>query len=147
MEVIGVLANDPLIPQVYSPGDIGTTPYRWHVIDTPANNWFVEQYVARYGEPPNVISGPAFSAAVAYVRALESTGGDASAAAMIKALETIEFDSVYGPARFRACDHAGLHPYYIIAADNLGSTDGKFSRLVARIEAEDAAIPCGVPGR
>lgn len=147
VETIGLLANDPLIPDVYPVGALGTTPYRYDLIDNDVNDWFVEHYMEEYGEAPNVIAGPAFSSAVAYVRALEEAG-DSAADAMIPTLESVSFESVWGEeTSFRKCDHAGLIPYYVTRVADLEDPDGHWLELEMELTAEEAAVPCEVPGR
>ncbi|WP_193177495.1 ABC transporter substrate-binding protein [Oricola nitratireducens] len=75
------------------------TAYHYNVHrDDPLNNEFVKAYRdANDGRDPDIYSIGAYDGMAAIYKALEATGGDASAAALIKAAKGMTWDSPRGP--------------------------------------------------
>lgn len=148
LTMIGLAPIDAEWPDVYASagdGTFATTPYTWNVIDTPVNQWFVERYIEEYGEPPNQLAGPAFSAVQAWVTAVEEADGSTLAADLIPILEGMTFDSVWGEIEIRGSDHAGLNPYYVLKPGDLTDAEGKWAEVVQVIPPEEAHLPCDIP--
>jgi len=95
-------------------GMVGICKYSYILPDNPINTWLVEQHLARHGEAPDLFTGGGFTAGVALVRALESTGGDTRAQALIPAMEGMTWEGPKGTYTFRPEDHQALQPMYVV---------------------------------
>ena len=56
-----------------------------------------------------------------------------------------EVDSIFGPSRFRECDHQALNPTWM--AENVaGSGETADVEFLSKVEGSDAALPCEETG-
>jgi len=70
---------------------------------------FVDAYQDRYDEPANVFAAQAYDGMKLVAKAIEATGGDTSADALAKALESPDpYLGVNGEFKYTAEDHSGL---------------------------------------
>lgn len=149
----GVIGNIPLITGFASndlvaqldPGNVGATGlivYHYTLPDTEINDWLVAEHNARYGGNPDLFSECAFATAQAVVTALQSTAGDASASALIPALEGLSFEGPKGTYVIREADHQALASMYVVKLISVDDPDEKYFELVAEISGEESAPPC-----
>ena len=87
--------------------------YHYTAPDNAINDWLVEQVKARYNEPPDLFDADAMNAAFLAMNALAKTEGDTSSAALIKAMEGIEFDGPKGKISVRPEDHVAIQDMYL----------------------------------
>jgi branched-chain amino acid transport system substrate-binding protein len=76
------------------------------------------------------------------VTALRATGGDTSSAALIAAMEGMEFEGPKGTIFFRPEDHLAVQDMYIVKLLNVDDPEFKFFELVETTRPE---IPCLLP--
>jgi branched-chain amino acid transport system substrate-binding protein len=116
--------------------------YHYTAPDNPINDWLVQETVARYGVPPDLFDADGMNAAIAAVTALRATGGDTSSAALIAAMEGMEFEGPKGTIFFRPEDHLAVQDMYIVKLLNVDDPEFKFFELVETTRPE---IPCLLP--
>jgi branched-chain amino acid transport system substrate-binding protein len=136
--------------------------YHYTLPDNEINDWMVEQSMARYepfldaykafypgvGEVPGLFTECGFATAQAVVMALEATGGDTSAEAMIGALEGLTWQGPKGEYIIRPEDHQALQPMYIIRYTTAAPEEPfAYFELVQEVSGADAAPPCLAAGR
>lgn len=123
-------------------GAVGLIVYHYTMPDTEVNDVLTEEYIAQFGGPPDLFSECGFATAQAVVAALEATGGDTSASALIPALEGLTFEGPKGTYTIRAGDHQALAPMYVVRLVNVDDPDDKFFEKVSEVSAEESAPPC-----
>ena len=82
------------------------------------------------------------NAAILIATALRHTGGDASAAALIAAMEGVEFEGPKGTIYIRPEDHVAIQDMYIATLLNVTDPEAKFFELV---EVNRPDVPCLLP--
>ena len=116
--------------------------YHYTAPDNAINDWLVEQVKARYNEPPDLFDADAMNAAFLAMNALAKTEGDTSSAALIKAMEGIEFDGPKGKISVRPEDHVAIQDMYILKLTDLAAPDFDMFELVTTTRPEP---PCLLP--
>jgi len=136
--------NNALIPTFFG-NAIGSTAgilYHYTAPDNPVNDWLVQETMARYQVPPDLFDADGMNAALLLVAALRATGGDTSSAALIDAMEGIEFEGPKGTVFIRPEDHLAVQDMYILKLVNVDDPEFKFFELVKTTRPE---IPCLLP--
>ena len=136
--------NNALIP-VFFGNAVGTTAgilYHYSAPDNPINDWLIEQTVDRYGLPPDLFDADGMNAAIALLSALQASGGDTSSAALIGALEGLEFDGPKGSVYLRPEDHVAIQDMYILTLTNIDDPDFMFYDYVKTTR---PPVPCLLP--
>jgi branched-chain amino acid transport system substrate-binding protein len=70
------------------------------------------------------------NAAIMAVEALKATGGDTSSAALIGAMEGMEFEGPKGTITIRPEDHVAIQDMYIVTLLNVTDPEFKYYELV-----------------
>jgi branched-chain amino acid transport system substrate-binding protein len=124
---------------------IGSTSgilYHYTLPDNPVNDWLVEQTQAQFGTFPDLFDADGMNAALLLGNALRKTGGDASAAALIAAMEGMEFEGPKGTIYIRPEDHVAMQDMYIVELLNVDDPEFKFYELV---DTNRPDVPCLLP--
>ena len=98
--------------------------------------------MARFSVPPDLFDADGMNAALLLTEALKATGGDASADAMIAAMEGMEFEGPKGTINIRPEDHVAIQDMYIVTLTNLDDPEFKFFDYV---ETNRPDVPCLLP--
>ncbi len=122
-------------------GNTGFTVYYHTVAQNPVNEWLVEQHQARHNSPPDIFVSGGMAAAMAVVTALEQTGGDTDAEALIQTMRGMEFDSPTGMRYFRSEDHQAQQSLFEIRFTRVDGVDHIVPELIRVIPREDVADP------
>jgi ABC-type branched-subunit amino acid transport system ATPase component/ABC-type branched-subunit amino acid transport system substrate-binding protein len=124
-------------------GMVGICKYSPILPDNPVNDWLTEQHMERHGEPPDLFTGGGFAAGVALVEALQRTGGNPSAEALIPVMEGMSFEGPKGTYAFRKEDHQALQPMYIVemVADPDPEHLWAIPQLIKEVTPEETAPP------
>ncbi len=132
---------------------IGLNVYHYTVPDNAINDWLVERHYEKYNEPPDLFTAGGMASAIALASALEKTGGDASADAMIPALEGLKFEGPKGTYHIRAEDHVCEQPMNILRLVNLDPDldddevpEYKFFETIYVSEYDELDVPCTLEG-
>ncbi|MBW7885490.1 MAG: substrate-binding domain-containing protein [Caldilineaceae bacterium] len=136
--------DNKTMPAVFS-NVVGSTSgifYHYTLPQNALNDWLVEQTTSRFDTPPDLFDADGMNAALAVVNALRKSGGDASAAALLAALEGLEFEGPKGTIYFRPEDHVAIQDMYVVTLTNLDDPEFKFFDLVSTNRPEP---PCLLP--
>lgn len=123
------------------PGMEGATYYYYESPENPVNDWLVEQHFARFNSPPDFFTAGGFAAAGAVVAALEATGGDTDAEALIPAMEGMSWDTPKGTMTFRPEDHQALQDMYHFRIEVQDGVEWGVPALVEVIPADQMHVP------
>ena len=86
------------------PGMEGASYYYYGFPKNPANTWLVTNHYSKFKAPPDFFTAGGMSAAIAVVEALKKTGGDATSAKLIPAMEGMsEFSQKLSAKRLGNC--------------------------------------------
>jgi branched-chain amino acid transport system substrate-binding protein len=135
---------DNIVMPAFFSNAIGTTSgilYHYTLPDNAANDYLVDA-VAELGTFPDLFDADAMNAAILIGTALRKTGGDASADALIAAMEGIEFEGPKGTINIRAEDHVAMQDMYIVNLLNVDDPEFKYFELV---ETNRPEVPCLLP--
>ena len=123
-------------------GQISGILYHYTAPDNEINDWLVEQVKERHGEPPDLFDADGMNAAILAVEAIKATGGDASAPALIEAMEGLEFEGPKGTVYIRPEDHVAIQDMYIVKLTDLNDPEFNMFELVDTTRPEP---PCLLP--
>lgn len=123
-------------------GQVGLLPYHYTFPKNAANDWFVAQYRAEYGAPPDTDTECGFATGQAIVAGLMASGGEAAPAGLIPALEGLTFEGPRGAYEIRAADHQGLAPVFIVRLTNTNDSEQAYYELLQEIPGAEAGLPC-----
>ncbi|MCB0016075.1 MAG: ABC transporter substrate-binding protein, partial [Anaerolineales bacterium] len=116
--------------------------YHYTLPDNEINDWLVEQTLASAGVPPDLFDADAMNAAIMIATALRSTGGDASAEALIAAMEGMSFEGPKGTIFIRPEDHVAIQDMYIATLLNIDDPEFRYFEYVATNRPD---VPCLLP--
>ncbi|MGD9316794.1 MAG: ABC transporter substrate-binding protein [Anaerolineae bacterium] len=144
MDMGSAIANHATVPVFYAAniGRNGGILYHYTLPDNPINDWLVEETKARHGEPPDLFDADGMNAALLAVEAIKATGGDTSAAALIPAMEGMEFEGPKGTVYIRPEDHVAIQDMYMVKILNVDDPEFRFFELVETTRPEP---PCLLP--
>ena len=123
------------------PGLEGSAYYYYGIPKNPINDWLVSQHERKFGSPPDMFVAGGFSAAMAIVEALTKTNGDASADALVPAMEGMSVDTPKGKMTFRKEDHQALQSMYHYRIKVDPALAWGTPELVREIKAEEIEVP------
>ena len=124
---------------------IGTTNgilYPYTMPDNEVNDWLVQAVQEQYDTFPDLFDADAMNAALLLANALRTTGGDASADALIGAMEGLEFEGPKGTILIRPEDHVAIQDMYIATLLNVDDPNFAFFEYV---ETNRPEVPCLLP--
>jgi branched-chain amino acid transport system substrate-binding protein len=144
MDTLGLgasLADNSVVPIFYSSiiGQNSGILYHYTLPDNPINDWLVENTKARYTVPPDLFDADGMNAALLLTETLKETSGDASAQALLDAMEGIEFEGPKGTIYIRPEDHVAIQDMYIVTLANVDDPEFEFYELVTTTRPEP---PC-----
>jgi branched-chain amino acid transport system substrate-binding protein len=137
---------DNIVMPAFFSNAIGSTSgilYHYTLPNNEINDWLVEETQAQFGTFPDLFDADAMNAAILIGHALRHTGGDASAEALIAAMEGIEFEGPKGTVYIRAEDHVAIQDMYIATLTNVDDPEFKFFELV---DTNRPDVPCLLTG-
>ncbi|MEE4235386.1 MAG: ABC transporter substrate-binding protein, partial [Anderseniella sp.] len=123
-------------------GETGGIVYHYTSPSNEINDWLVSKTIARHGAPPDLFGADGMSAALMIAEAITVSGGDASADALIAAMEGLEFTGPKGTVSIRSEDHVALQDMYIVRLTNVDDPEARFFELVTSNRPEP---PCLLP--
>ena len=136
---------DNVVMPTFFSNAIGNTSgilYHYTAADNEINDWLVAKTMESAGVPPDLFDADAMNAGLLLASALRATGGDASADALISAMEGIEFEGPKGTIMIRPEDHVAIQDMYIVTLTNLDDPEFKFFDYVKTNRPE---VPCLLP--
>ncbi len=128
---------------------IGLNVYHYTAPDNEINDWLTKRHLEEYGEPPDLFTAGGMASAIALADALEKTGGDTDADAMIAALEGLKFQGPKGTYYIRPEDHVCEQPMNILKLVNLnpdldgdGVMEYEFFETIYVSAYDELGVPC-----
>lgn len=85
--------------------------------DTPGNQAFIQNYIAKYGIEPNIWAAQCYAAVYILAKAIENAQSNDSAAIAAALAEIRDFDTILGPFSFNAVGDAIYDPIVLIVKD------------------------------
>ena len=107
---------DNVVMPAFFSNAIGSTSgilYHYTFPENEVNDWLVEQTQAQFETFPDLFDADAMNAAILVVQAIKATDGDASADALIGAMEGLEFEGPKGTIYIRPEDHVAIQDMYV----------------------------------
>jgi len=142
---IEIATGGNILPAMVSyknfPGMEGASYYYFGMPKNAVNEVLVARHYSQFKTPPDFFTAGGFSAAMAVVTALKKTNGDASAEALIKAMEGMSFDTPKGKMTFRKEDHQALQSMYHFRIKVDPAFAWGVPELVHEIKAEEMDLP------
>jgi branched-chain amino acid transport system substrate-binding protein len=132
------------LPAFFS-NNIGMTSgilYHYSLPDNEVNDWLVQAVQDNHDTYPDLFDADAMNAGLLLANALRATGGDASSAALIAAMEGMEFEGPKGTIFIRPEDHVAVQDMYIATLLNVDDPDFAFFEYV---ETNRPDVPCLLP--
>jgi branched-chain amino acid transport system substrate-binding protein len=123
------------------PGMEGAAYYYFGMPKNPVNEALVSRHYSQFKSPPDFFTAGGFSAAMAVVAALKKTNGDATATALIPAMEGLSFDTPKGKMTFRKEDHQAMQSMYHFKIKVDPAFAWGVPELVREIKAEEMNVP------
>jgi branched-chain amino acid transport system substrate-binding protein len=144
MGMASAIANNETVPVFYGSlvGQNGGILYHYSLPDNPINDFLVEKITADSGGPPDLFDADGMNAALLLVEGIRASGGDSSSAALIAAMEGLEFEGPKGTVYIRPEDHVAIQDMYIVKILNIDDPDFDFFELVETTRPEP---PCLLP--
>lgn len=136
---------DNVVMPAFFANAIGSTSgilYHYTLPTNEINDWLVETTMERFATPPDLFDADAMNAAILIVEALTKTDGDASADALIEAMEGIEFEGPKGTIYIRPEDHVAIQDMYVATLLNIDDPEFKYFEAVATNRPD---VPCLLP--
>ncbi|MEN9539313.1 MAG: hypothetical protein RLZZ126_1548, partial [Pseudomonadota bacterium] len=123
------------------PGMEGATYYYFGMPKNPVNEALVSRHYSQFKSPPDFFTAGGFASAMAVVTALKKTGGDASSAKLIPAMEGMSFDTPKGKMTFRKEDHQAMQSMYHFRIKVDPAFAWGVPELVREIKPEEMRVP------
>jgi branched-chain amino acid transport system substrate-binding protein len=144
MDMASSFVDNVALPAFFgnSIGAVGSTLYHYTAPNNPINDWLIAEDKARYGVYPDLFDADGFNAAVLLVEAIKATEGDTSSAALIPAMEGMEFEGPKGTVYIRPEDHVAIQDMYVMKLLNVDDPDAKFFEYITTTRPEP---PCLLP--
>ena len=144
MDMASSFVDNVALPAFFgnSIGATGSTLYHYTAPNNPINDWLIAEDKARYGVYPDLFDADGFNAAVLLVEAIKATEGDTSSAALIPAMEGMEFEGPKGTVYVRPEDHVAIQDMYVMKLLNVDDPDAKFFEYITTTRPEP---PCLLP--
>ncbi|MEN8233826.1 MAG: substrate-binding domain-containing protein [Actinomycetota bacterium] len=125
-------------------GSTASILYHYTQPDNPVNDWLVEKTNSlETPTNPDLFDADAFNAALLIIEALKASGGDASAAALIEAMEGISFEGPKGLIEIRPEDHVAIQDMYVVTLLNVDDPNQEFFEAVKTVRPD---VPCLLEG-
>jgi branched-chain amino acid transport system substrate-binding protein len=144
MELGASFVDNVALPAFFA-NAVGSTSgilYHYSLPDNEINDWLIAEVNARFETYPDLFDADAMNAGIMVVNAIRATGGDATADALIAAMEGMEFAGPKGTIYIRPEDHVAIQDMYIATLLNVDDPELKFFEPV---ETTRPDVPCLLP--
>lgn len=125
----GFLVEEDVLPEQGRAAEGAISSLFWaYTLDNPENKAFIEAYEKKYNKTPSTFAVQAYDAGRVIVEALNKVEGDTSnKQALIKAIESVKFNSPRGPFEFDPETHQVILNMYVREVRQVG---GRFTNVV-----------------
>ena len=121
-------------------GMVGSAYYYYESPNNPVNDWFVEEHMKRFNEPPDFFTCGGFSAAMAVVAGIEKAGGT-DTEKLISAMEGMVFMTPKGTMIFRKEDHQALQSMFAFEVEFDPDVEWAIPALTREMSPAETAPP------
>ena len=118
----------------------GANYYYFEHPSNSVNDWLVEQYLARFGTPPDIFTAGGMTAGIALVEALRRADST-DTEDLIETLEGMRFNTPKGDMLIRAEDHQALQSMYHFRLRSEEGVEWAIPELVREIPFEELPLP------
>jgi branched-chain amino acid transport system substrate-binding protein len=142
---LGATFIDNVLMPLWYGNAVGSTNgilYHWSAPDNPANDFLVEQDLARYATAPDLFDADGMNAAIMVVEAIKATNGDVSGEALVSIMEGMTFEGPKGTIYVRPEDHVAIQDMYILTLVDLTAENADYYEYVETTRPEP---PCLLP--
>lgn len=142
---LGATFIDNVLMPLWYGNAVGSTNgilYHYSAPDNPANDFLVEQDLARYLTAPDLFDGDGMNAAIMVVEAIKATNGDVSGEALVAVMEGMTFEGPKGTIYIRPEDHVAIQDMYILTLVDLTAENADYYEFVETTRPEP---PCLLP--
>lgn len=142
---LGATFIDNVLMPLWYGNAVGSTNgilYHYSAPDNPANDFLVEQDLARYLTAPDLFDGDGMNAAIMVVEAIKATEGDVSGEALVSVMEGMTFEGPKGTVYIRPEDHVAIQDMYILTLVDLSAENADYYEYVETTRPEP---PCLLP--
>ena len=142
---LGATFIDNTLMPIWYGNAVGSTSgiiYHYSAPKNEINDFLVANTKPRYGVNPDLFDADGMNAAIMLVEALRLTGGDVDGAALVAAMEGMEFEGPKGTVYIRPEDHVAIQDMYILKLLNVTDPDANFYEYVDTTRPEP---PCLLP--
>ena len=142
---LGATFIDNVLMPLWYGNAVGSTNgilYHYSAPDNPANDFLLEQDLARYGTAPDLFDGDGMNAAIMVVEAIKATDGDVSGEALVSVMEGMTFEGPKGTIFIRPEDHVAIQDMYILTLVDLSAENADYYEYVETTRPEP---PCLLP--
>jgi branched-chain amino acid transport system substrate-binding protein len=142
---LGATFIDNVLMPLWYGNAVGSTNgilYHYSAPDNPANDFLLEQDLARYLTAPDLFDGDGMNAAIMVVEAIKATEGDVSGEALVGVMEGMTFEGPKGTVYIRPEDHVAIQDMYILTLVDLSAENAAYYEYVETTRPEP---PCLLP--
>jgi branched-chain amino acid transport system substrate-binding protein len=142
---LGATFIDNVLMPLWYGNAVGSTNgilYHYSAPDNPANDFLLEQDLARYSTAPDLFDGDGMNAAILVVEAIKATNGDVSGEALVSVMEGMTFEGPKGTVYIRPEDHVAIQDMYILTLVDLSAENADYYEYVETTRPEP---PCLLP--
>jgi len=118
----------------------GSIYYYYENPDNEVNDWFVQEHLKRFNEPPDFFTCGGFAAASAVVQGITKAGGT-DTEKLIAAMEGMEFMTPKGMMKFREEDHQALQAMFAFELEVKPDVEWAIPKLTRVLSMEETAPP------
>ncbi len=121
-------------------GMAGSAYYYYEIPQNPVNEWFVNEHLTRFNEPPDFFTCGGFAAAMAVVEGIKKAGGT-DTKELMAAMEGMEFMTPKGKMIFRKDDHQALQSMFAFELEIKPDVEWAVPVLVRELTPEETTPP------
>jgi len=109
-------------------------------IDTPVNKSFVERYLKANKSMPSYAAAYGYDSTRTLLLAMEKAKS-VEVEAVIKTLEGMQFDSIFGPTRIDPRTHQTIRPYYVVQCKKPDAMKNEFDMATIVAHSDEQQPP------
>jgi branched-chain amino acid transport system substrate-binding protein len=122
-------------------GIIGSSRYSF-TFDNPDNKEFVKKFYAHYKEYPDMSDGEMYNCLMFFKNVVEKIGTADDISKFIKGGEGLEYTSIKGKVKVRACDHQGINYGWFVRVVEDSNYPHPIPEVIKQYPGEDITPPC-----
>lgn len=122
-------------------GIIGSSRYSF-TYDNPANKAFVKKFHSYYQEYPDMSDGEMYNTMMFFKNVVEKIGTADDVAKFIKGGEGMEYSSIKGKIKVRACDHQGINYGWMVKVVKDSNYSIPIPKVIKQYPGEEVTPPC-----